>query len=456
MSEGITKSKAGRPPTGCPKWNPARQVWEARVMIDGKRKPIAMRGIPQGDVAEAKRMALVVARRVVALGVVPADSPETVNQWFGRYFTWRMGRARGAESIEDSRGRFNKWISPHIGTTAMVHVTREQLEEFVSFLDDQVADEVIAAKTAQNIWGEVSAAFNVATQGKDTSLRVLDSNPAEHVARPDDGVTKQKPFLRPDEIVRLLACAEVPLERRYVYAVAAYTALRQGELRALRVGDIDLDAMQISVVRQAKNGKEKQRTKTSRARIVQIEPNLVPLLRAMMKGKESTDRLLFVGAHNRCAAHLREDLLAAGCAREALHVPKSDPMRIHMKFHNLRDTCLTHMAVRRDAPQDVQWRAGHTTPAMTEAYISNARYQAGANFGTPLPPLPAELLKSFGSNCGVLDHDQPKKPEKNGGGAGNRTRVRKHLSHASTCVSGSLNRFRSRLPASSPESYPPV
>jgi len=73
-----------------------------------------------------------------------------------------------------------------------------------------------------------------------------------------------------------------------------------------------------------------------------------------------------------------------------------------MKFHNLRDTCLTHMAVRRDPPQDIQWRAGHTTPAMTEAYIANARYQAGTNFGTPLPPLPEAVLvppepeKSFG------------------------------------------------------------
>lgn len=43
-------------------------------------------------------------------------------------------------------------------------------------------------------------------------------------------------------------------------------------------------------------------------------------------------------------------------------------MRARMKFHNLRDTCLTHMAVRRDPPQDVKDRAGHTNPMMTEKY----------------------------------------------------------------------------------------
>jgi hypothetical protein len=93
--------------------------------------------------------------------------------------------------------------------------------------------------------------------------------------------------------------------------------------------------------------------------LVQIEPNLVPLLRMLVDGKEGDHRILSVGTHNRCASHLREDLEIAECKREALHVAKNDPMRARMKFHNLRDTCLTHMAVRRDPPQDVQWRAGH-------------------------------------------------------------------------------------------------
>jgi hypothetical protein len=188
----------------------------------------------------------------------------------------------------------------------------------------------------------------------------------------------------------LLSCERVPLDRRQNYAVAIYTAMRQGELRAVRVRDVDLHAMQITVARTIKNGKEKQKTKTGRLRVIQIEPSLVPLLRVLMSGKNENDRLLLVRAHNRCAIFLRADLVVSGCTRDALHT--DDEMRQHLTFHNLRDTCLTHMAVRRDPPQDVQWRAGHTTPAMTEKYIANARYQAGANFGTPLGPLPACIL----------------------------------------------------------------
>lgn len=123
-------------------------------------------------------------------------------------------------------------------------------------------------------------------------------------------------------------------------------------------------------------------------------------------------------AHNRCASNLRADLIVAGCTRPALHVETETTA--HLTFHNLRDTGLTHMAVRRDPPQDVQWRAGHTTPAMTEKYIASARYEAGANFGEPLAPLPTVLLgRSTERTTEALT------VWNDSGGAGNRTRVRK-------------------------------
>ncbi len=105
--------------------------------------------------------------------------------------------------------------------------------------------------------------------------------------------------------------------------------------------DVDLSAGQISVTKQLKGGREKNRTKTRRARVVTIEPNLVPLLVALTEDRSSDAYLVTVRAHNRCASNLREDLILAGCSREALHVPKSDPMRAHLTFHNLRDTRLT-------------------------------------------------------------------------------------------------------------------
>lgn len=328
-------------------------------------------------------------------GAAPAG--EAVQAWFGRYLEWRGKQPIGGESVADSRGRLKKWIYTALagtfGAMAMCDVTATHLEDLVAELDDRVSRGELSHKTARNAWGEVTVGFDVASSAKRSNgLRILTSNPAKGVAGPDKGISKSKPFLRPDEVARLLSCADIPIERRQVYGVAIYTAIRQAELRAVRIRDVDLDAMQISVTKQLKSGVEKERTKSGRGRTVTIEPNLVPLLRVLIEGRPSDARLLSVRAHNRCASTLREDLTLAGCKREALHVPKSDKQRAHLTFHNLRDTCLTHMAVRRDPPQDVQWRAGHTTPDMTERYIANARHEAGPAFGTPLGPLPTCLI----------------------------------------------------------------
>lgn len=390
-----------------PKKGEAQGHYRVRITLpDGKRPWIDRKPGPKSPRAEklAREYAIEASETSRSAGMIGADflmrakplstkapaETMTVAGWFDAYFRWKEARPTGGESVGDARGRFKNWVAPILGAIPMVDVTRDDIEALVSKLDEAVSEKRIAGKTALNIFSDVRAGFGVATSGKEKTLRVLRENPARDVAPPDQTPDRAKTFLRPDEVMALLSCGRVPLDRRQIYAVAMYTAMRQGELRAVRVRDVDLDVMQITVARTIKNGREKQKTKTGRLRVVQIEPNLVPLLRILMSGKNENDRLLLVRAHNRCAISLRADLTIAGCTRDAIHT--DDEMRQHLTFHNLRDTCLTHMAVRRDPPQDVQWRAGHTTPAMTEKYIANARYQAGANFGTPLGPLPKCIL----------------------------------------------------------------
>ena len=53
------------------------------------------------------------------------------------------------------------------------------------------------------------------------------------------------------------------------------------------------------------------------------------------------------------------------------------------------------MAIRGDDVLRIQWRAGHTTFAMTQKYIEAAR-KVATGFGVPFPPLPACLLDGSG------------------------------------------------------------
>lgn len=408
-------AKTGKPKTGFVEYVPANPKkgekqghYRARLTLpDGGRPWIDFPAGPKSPKAEARarESVLAILEQVKEKGLTSADfrirgqarkaqekKGETVTAWFGRYFAWREAKPIGGESVSDSRGRYRKWIGPQIGELEMTAVTRDDLENLVAKLDTFVSEKKLSPKTALNVFGEVRAGFGVAANAKDRTLRVLKSNPAEGVPGPDKAPDRLKTFLRPAELHALLGCEDIPIGRRHTYACAAYTGLRQGELRALRVRDVDLEAMQIMVARTEKNGKTKARTKTGRARVVQVEPNLVPLLRVLIEGKDPATRLVHVNAHNRCSTSLRDDLRLAGCTREALFV--DDELRQHFVFHGLRDTHLSHRAVRLDAPQTIQWTAGHASPLMTERYVAEARHAAGANFGEPLAPLPANLLRA--------------------------------------------------------------
>ncbi len=396
MTVGLASSspKGGRPANPTPKWNAARGVWVVRVTVNGSQEPHDLPGIDRDDTSTAKRVAKLVSDRLRRGEGGRSDGRETVASWAQRRYRWLAGRRR-AVTLEERQRRWVRWIDPILGSLPITDVTDADIRRVVRVLEDAVAGESIRPKTAQNIWGEVTKAFADACEVNDDAIRVLRDNPCDKVRGPEKGDIRQKPFLRPVEVVTLLSgtpvdpsASAVPRYRRELYALAVYTGARIGELRALTRADVDLDRMQISIAKQADRfGTEKGRTKTGRARAVSIEPPLVPLLRILIDRGGQT----LLEVHNEDHARLlREDLATVGCTRAELFA--DDEQRAPLTFHGLRDTCLTHMAVRRDPPQDVQWRAGHTSPLMTERYIGGARLEAGTHFGTPFPPLPDTLL----------------------------------------------------------------
>lgn len=114
------------------------------------------------------------------------------------------------------------------------------------------------------------------------------------------------------------AC-EHPPYRRVLYAVAAYTGLRVGELRGLTVESIDFEHAVINVRRQNRRGKKLARTKTSAGRRqVPIEAALAPLLEAVCDVTADDGPLLRVPPPEDCAELVRKDLIAAECDREEL------------------------------------------------------------------------------------------------------------------------------------------
>ena len=91
------------------------------------------------------------------------------------------------------------------------------------------------------------------------------------------------------------------------------------------------------------------------------------------------------------ARSLRRWLKRAGVDRHELHhaTPTSRPIR----FHDLRATGITWLAIRNDPPLEIQRRAGHQNFETTQRYIRLAD-SLRVGFGTVFPPLPPELIES--------------------------------------------------------------
>ncbi len=311
--------------------------------------------------------------------------------------------------MKDARGRVANWIAPVIGHIPIARVTHDHCRALVASLDRAVLGEQISWKTAVNVWGEVTSAFRHASESKDDALRVraVKDNPTEGVEGPTRGESKEKPILYPSEAMALLSCERVPLYWRRMCAVAIYTGARANEIAALRAADVELAHASITIAKQVDryNGGDK-RTKTKRARIIEIEPSLLPLVRTLVSQVAPGDRLVRMPADEHRANLLRAHLRMAGVCREALFV-EDDPSRDWIKFHNLRDTCLTWMALRGDPNHAIQARAGHTDYKMTDAYVATARRLPRAAVGGVFPSLPASLLAPAAPSTDAANDDAP-------------------------------------------------
>ncbi len=386
--------------------------WHARwTLADGTRnkkwRPLDPKIAPDDELgarAEAARMASKIRQRSEKDG-----APESVRGWFKRLHAGK--EARGMSTVKDMRGRAERWVFPALGETTDMHVVaREDGERLVATLDAAVAAFMkygpgkgrLSPSTAANVWGDVQHAFDEAVHAKDPALRVLDENPLDGVRGPDGGEDRQGQILYSDELLALLrgvpvkpdTIVRVPLYRRQVYAMAIYTKARASELESLTAADVDLAHATNTIAKQAdrqsKGRAGTKATKTKRVRTVDIEPHVHALVEALVaypQGKRG--RLLHMPPPEDRAELLRKDLWTVGVRRDALHI-EHDSLQRAIVFHDLRDTGLTHMAVRGDTPIAIQWAGGHTDFKTSQGYIARGQVEA-RRIGEPLPPLPPDI-----------------------------------------------------------------
>ncbi len=373
-------------------------VWQVRVSIsraDGtKDRPwIPMPGIPASNRDLAERRGAIISAQFRASGGESADG-ESVTAWMTRYHEWRKSKIERADT---RLAQYNKHVAPLVGHLLMSDVTEEDGQKVVAYLDKEVEEDRMGWKTAKNVWGIVSKGFKDACRCKDPSLKILKANPFINVAPPEKGQSKQKQYLYPNELLKLLTCETIPLERRRLYAFAVYAYMRAGEIAAFGWDDLDVEQgicnVREALARHDKRSRRLKDTKTGIARRFTVESPLIPMLIAMEEDKDKKGNLLFphmpsTFGRDGTATQFREDLLTAGITRPALH--KRTKRQRHITFHDLRATAVTWAAVRGDSPIKIMGRSGHETLEVLTQYVREAE-SIREGFGEVFPMLPTCL-----------------------------------------------------------------
>ncbi len=379
--------------------------WQAQVTLgDGSRK--RLKPFPKGT-SEAMAREKAAYHAELAAKVNPKKpqltaAPEIPDTPMGRWFkAWIADReARLFSSTRDNTAHYLLHVVQGLGVKHVRDWTRDDLRKLSLALDGKVQEGKIAWKTAVNVWATATKMCADAAESKRDTIRCRADNPAIGVRGPDRGDEVGEQMLYPSAFLKFVTCETVPLRWRRLVTLAIYLYPRDAELRALHCRDLDIEHRSIKITKAlSKRTGEVKATKGRRHRTPTMEANVVPLVEAMIQGRGGAELLIpEMPSERDMARGLRRYLKKAGIERHELHfkTPTTRPMR----WHDLRATGISWMAVRGDDALKIQHRAGHTDFETTQRYIRVAE-ALREGFGDVFPELPPELSLGGQSHAAI-------------------------------------------------------
>ena len=211
--------------------------------------------------------------------------------------------------------------------------------------------------------------------------RRMQTNPVE-LLEPLHVQTPETPVLREEEVAALLNAYRVAEDAaesgerewwalaRRLTAFALGTALRRGEILALRWQDVELLDRRLHVRRSFVRGEMGEPKSRAGRRTIGFGPRTADVLEEQWKSSSYRSPESLVFCHpalgtpldaSKVSGYMRKAITKAGIER---------PIR---PWHDLRHTALTHDAGAGNPAVYVQARAGHAQATMTERYVHAAQ-----------------------------------------------------------------------------------
>lgn len=288
----------------------------------------------------------------------PKTAPVTVRTYAE---AWLADRDLERTTRDHYRQLLDDHILPTFGDVAVVAVTPASVREWFAKLARGDGKKVKDRPTTRaHAYGLLRTIMNTAVADE-----VRDSNPCRVRG---GGQAKRVKKIRPASLAELEALVTAIAERyRLMVLLAAWCALRFGELAELRRSDVDAKNGVVHVRRGVTRTKGERIVKGPKSdagkRLVNIPPHLVPMVKDHLREHVTgRDGLLFPAAGD-AARHMAPSTLYKVFypAREAAGRPD-------LRFHDLRHTGAVLAAATGATLAELMARLGHSTPAAAMRY----------------------------------------------------------------------------------------
>jgi integrase len=222
---------------------------------------------------------------------------EFVERWESDVLSqWKPSSQAAAKS------HLKNHILPTLGKLRLEEIGAETQQKFVSQLSGKVSRKMLL-----NILATLSSILGKAKEWK----YVCETVNFRSLTLPQRSETQEELHFTADQVRQIFAGAKQPFST--LFALAAMTALRAGEILALKVGDLDFDRPLVFVRRNVWRGKVgTPKTKRSKGVVPMPDP-LALRLQAYLRDvwKPNTENLLFATRNGKsfCQSHVVQEKL---------------------------------------------------------------------------------------------------------------------------------------------------
>lgn len=269
---------------------------------------------------------------------------EFAERWRAEVLTQRK-----PSTIRAATSHLGCYILPQLGRLKLDELSPERQQMFVTRLS-----QTLSRKTVLNIVGTLSSLLSTARKWG----YITETVKMGDLALPDEGVRPEARFFTPEQVRQIIALAAEPC--RTMFAIAAMTGARSGELLGLKVEDLDFDRRLIFIRRSVHRGHVQTVKSKASQKPLPMPEALASILTDYLRRdwRESQERWLFTNRRLRPYSADKVVMFKLWPILDALKIPRCG---LHA-FRHFHSSMLLELGA---PPQVAQAQMRHADPRIT-------------------------------------------------------------------------------------------